>query len=271
MNRVKLGLEDFLTRGILTVIVLISLCLALTSIVLSSPTGAADQPGSPGATAVATAAKDPPDDLVIEEDDEIFINDDEMEKEIDLDLDDEADVDDSAQEAHEALLAESRYPSAATCGTCHPKHYGEWSVSQHAYAQLSPIYLSLNNKINVLANGSNGDFCLRCHSPVGANLGESPIISNLERHPTSREGITCAVCHRISRNYNKASGRLALNEGGLTEARLRAHRQFGAGAGPRQPAHLSGRDRPRKTGAQDPQGGQAVRVDFDADVLRHLS
>lgn len=127
------------------------------------------------------------------------------------------DIGTEALKAHEALFAESRFPSAATCGTCHPKHYKEWSVSQHAYAQLSPIYLALNNKINALANGSNGDFCLRCHNQVGANLGESSVVSNLERHPTSREGITCVVCHRINRDYNKASGRLALVEGGLTE------------------------------------------------------
>lgn len=123
----------------------------------------------------------------------------------------------SADEQHLALFVEDRYPAAATCGICHPKHYKEWSVSQHAYAQLSPIYLSLNNKINQLSNGSNGDFCLRCHNPVGANLGESTFESNLDRHPTSREGITCVVCHRINKNYNKVSGRLALVEGGLTE------------------------------------------------------
>ncbi|MGI9378024.1 MAG: multiheme c-type cytochrome [Methyloligellaceae bacterium] len=123
----------------------------------------------------------------------------------------------SADEQHLQLFVENRYPSANTCGICHPKHYKEWSVSQHAYAQLSPVYLSLNNKINKLSNGSNGDFCLRCHSPVGANLGESPYQSNLTRHPTSREGITCVVCHRIDKAYNKVSGRLALVEGGLTE------------------------------------------------------
>ena len=120
-------------------------------------------------------------------------------------------------EQHEALFAETRFPSASTCGTCHPKHFKEWSVSQHAYSQLSPIYLSLNNKINELANGSNGDFCLRCHNQVGANLGENSFDSNLDRHPTSREGITCVVCHRLNKDYNKASGRLALVEGGLTE------------------------------------------------------
>jgi hypothetical protein len=123
----------------------------------------------------------------------------------------------SAEVDHLSLFVEDRYPSASTCGVCHPKHYKEWSVSQHAYAQLSPIYLSLNNKINQLSNGSNGDFCFRCHSPVGANLGESSFASNLDRHPTSREGITCVTCHRIGKNYNKASGRLALVEGGLTE------------------------------------------------------
>jgi nitrate/TMAO reductase-like tetraheme cytochrome c subunit len=124
----------------------------------------------------------------------------------------------SAALDHVNLFIEDKYPSANTCGVCHPKHYMEWSTSQHAYAQISPIYLSLSNKINQLANGSNGDFCLRCHSPVGANLGESQFMSNLDRHPTSREGITCVVCHRIDRAYNKASGRLALVEGGVTDA-----------------------------------------------------
>ena len=47
------------------------------------------------------------------------------------------------------------------------------------------------------------------------NLGESLFASNLDRHPTSREGITCAVCHRIDKAYGKVSGRLSLNEGDL--------------------------------------------------------
>ena len=129
------------------------------------------------------------------------------------------DVDVALQAAaeHEALFAESRFPSAATCGTCHPKHYKEWSVSSHSYAQLSPVYLSLSSEINELSSGTNGDFCLRCHSPIGANLGESPFISNLDRHPTSREGITCVVCHRLNKDYNKRSGRLALVQGDLLQ------------------------------------------------------
>jgi hypothetical protein len=131
--------------------------------------------------------------------------------------DEDKDIALQAAKDHDALFAESRYPSAATCGTCHPKHYKEWSVSSHSYAQLSPVYMSLNSEINELTSGTDGDFCLRCHSPIGANLGESPFISNLERHPTSREGITCVVCHRMNKDYNKRSGRLALVEGDLLQ------------------------------------------------------
>ncbi len=122
---------------------------------------------------------------------------------------------DEAGARHLALFAEERYPSANTCKTCHEKHYQQWAVSQHAYAQLSPVYMAMQNRINQLTSGTNGDFCIRCHTQVGMNLGESTSISNLDRHPTSREGITCVVCHRLDKNYGKVSGRIALVEGDL--------------------------------------------------------
>ena len=121
------------------------------------------------------------------------------------------------EEPHEALFAESRYPSATTCAACHPKQYREWSVSQHSYAQLSPVYLAFQNTLNAQLSGTMGDFCMRCHNQVGMNLGEPTMISNLERHPTSREGITCVVCHRVNKAYNKVSGRVALVEGDLLQ------------------------------------------------------
>ncbi len=121
----------------------------------------------------------------------------------------------TAAAAHLALFAENRYPSANTCKTCHPRHYDEWSVSSHAYAQLSPIYMSMQRTINALTSSTNGDFCIRCHNQVGMNMGESIFSANAERHPTSREGITCVVCHRVNQEYGKVSGRVALVEGGL--------------------------------------------------------
>jgi hypothetical protein len=119
--------------------------------------------------------------------------------------------------AHESLFLEDRYPSATTCKTCHPRQYREWSVSQHAYAQLSPIYMAMQRITLQRTSGTAGDFCIRCHNQVGMNLGEPIALNNLDRHPTSREGITCVVCHRQNIAYGKISGRIALKEGPLLD------------------------------------------------------
>jgi hypothetical protein len=117
--------------------------------------------------------------------------------------------------AHARLFLESRYPSANTCATCHPNQYREWSVSQHSYSQLSPMMMSFQNVTNRRTATTVGDFCLRCHAPVGTELGEPLSLSNLDRDPASREGITCIVCHRVSKPYSKAAGRIALVEGDI--------------------------------------------------------
>ena len=122
----------------------------------------------------------------------------------------------TADEIHRALFEEAEYPSANTCGSCHPRQYEQWAVSQHAYAQISPVYMAMQRTINAQTSSTNGDFCIRCHTQVGMNKGESPFISNLDRHPASSEGITCVVCHRLSQPYGKVSGRVALETGDLT-------------------------------------------------------
>lgn len=120
---------------------------------------------------------------------------------------------------HEQIYAQGGgkpyYPSASECKQCHPDHYREWSVSPHAYAQMSPVFNAMHATTLTITNGTNGDFCIRCHTPVGMNLSEDIFMSNIDRNPTSREGITCVVCHRVDTTYGKISGRLALNAGDL--------------------------------------------------------
>ena len=118
---------------------------------------------------------------------------------------------------HKKLFAESKYPSAATCRTCHPDHYREWSVSAHAYAQISPVFNAMSATTVELTSGSNGDFCIRCHTQVGMNLGEPVFMNNMDRHPTAREGISCLVCHRLENAYGKVSGRFALVQGDVLD------------------------------------------------------
>ena len=127
---------------------------------------------------------------------------------------DEADVHEALYRSDDSLV----YPSASECKQCHPDHYREWSVSPHAYAQMSPVFNAMHATILKITNGSNGDFCIRCHTPVGMNIGESVFMSNIDRHPTSREGVTCIVCHRVEVPYGKISGRVALNDGPLGQA-----------------------------------------------------
>lgn len=122
-----------------------------------------------------------------------------------------------SEAAHRGVTA-SEYPSATECGECHPKHYQEWSVSQHAYAQMSPIFNAMQATLMQFTAGTNGDFCIRCHNAVGMNLGEEIFMSNIDRHPTSREGITCIVCHRLGQSYGKISGRLHIESGPVTAA-----------------------------------------------------
>ncbi len=118
--------------------------------------------------------------------------------------------------AHQAVFDNNDFPSATACGDCHPKHYREWSVSQHAYAQLSPVFNAMHGTILKFSQSTNGDFCIRCHTPVGMNLNEDIFMSNIDRHPTSREGVTCIACHRLSQSYGKLSGRLHVSEGPVT-------------------------------------------------------
>jgi hypothetical protein len=125
---------------------------------------------------------------------------------------------DEIDAAHSESFLGDGYPSATECGECHPKQYKQWSVSQHAYAQMSPIFNAMQATVLKFTAGTNGDFCIRCHTPVGMNLNEDVFMSNIDRHPTSREGVTCIVCHRLNQSYGKVSGRLAIETGPVTSA-----------------------------------------------------
>ena len=109
------------------------------------------------------------------------------------------------------------YPSAKKCAECHPQHYREWSVSPHAYAQMSPVFNTMQNAVKILTNGTNGDFCIRCHTPVGMDRNEPTTMTNMDRHPASREGITCIACHRVNKVYGKGAGRRKLVPGDITQ------------------------------------------------------
>ena len=114
--------------------------------------------------------------------------------------------------------AEKQYPSAKQCGECHPNQYKQWSVSSHAYANVSPMFNKFEQKINDLASGTIGHFCVRCHSSVGSALGERRDIAWWDRAPASKEGITCVTCHRVGEGYGKTNAARRITPGDIHEA-----------------------------------------------------
>ena len=122
-----------------------------------------------------------------------------------------------ADEAHANLVDEDPYPSAKKCAECHPTHYREWAVSPHAYSQMSPVFNCMQNAVKILTNGTNADFCIRCHTGAGMDRGEPITMPTIDRHPVAREGVTCIVCHRINKEYGKGAGRRRLVRGDVTK------------------------------------------------------
>lgn len=82
---------------------------------------------------------------------------------------------------------------------------------------MSPVFNAMQMFIADETSGTNGDFCMRCHSPVAFQREENPHLSVIVRPPVSNEGVTCVVCHRVETDYGTASGRLTLQEGNIFE------------------------------------------------------
>lgn len=179
-----------------------------------------------------------------------------------LDLEDTVIASRVGNVAHQVLADnETRFPSANSCASCHPAQYREWSVSSHSYAQISPVFNAFAGKLLKLTNGTNGDFCIRCHTPVGMNLGEPEFMSTMDRHPTSREGITCIACHRLSQSYSKVSGRLAIAEGDIYKT------IYGPGGNEELKRVIAGNG--FSVNADPTKSGRAIHA--DAEVLEQIS
>lgn len=117
--------------------------------------------------------------------------------------------------AHQTLFNKSGFPSAQECGGCHMQIYREWSVSRHAFAQISPTFTAYQGTLVTLTNGTLGDFCERCHSSVGMHEGEPIMAPHQDRSKVAMEGITCVTCHRVAKPYGKVTGHLPLEAGDI--------------------------------------------------------
>ena len=114
---------------------------------------------------------------------------------------------------HADVFAETNYPSATTCASCHPKVFWEWAASNHAYASVSPMFHKFEQAVNDLTSGTMGSFCVRCHQQIGTQRGEGRADPLWARSAIAREGVTCVTCHRVSQEFGKVNGERHITPG----------------------------------------------------------
>jgi nitrate/TMAO reductase-like tetraheme cytochrome c subunit len=118
---------------------------------------------------------------------------------------------------HADVFAETNYPSATACASCHPKVFAEWAASNHAYASISPMFHKFEQAVNDLTSGTMGSFCVRCHQQVGTQRGEGREVPLWDRSPIAREGITCVTCHRVDQQFGKVNGERSIKPGTIND------------------------------------------------------
>jgi hypothetical protein len=165
------------------------------------------------------------------------------------------------EDPHAAIFAESDYPSASQCATCHQSIYDEWSSSSHAYASVSPVFHKFEQRINDLSQGTIGYFCMRCHASIGTTLGERRDLPLTQRTQVSREGITCIGCHRVAERYGRVNGERRVEPGSIYQPVYAS----GTGAGLKealdQKARLRLKTSPTETGPGLPIHGSSIQFD----------
>jgi hypothetical protein len=95
------------------------------------------------------------------------------------------------------MLTKAELMDPATCQTCHPQQFQDWSGSMHAYASTDPVFLAMNQKGQRDTNRMLGDFCVKCHAPVALREGLTYDGSNLSALAPAVKGVTCYFCHSI--------------------------------------------------------------------------
>ncbi|MCA9450198.1 MAG: hypothetical protein KC931_23955, partial [Candidatus Omnitrophica bacterium] len=116
----------------------------------------------------------------------------------------------SLEEAHSKAVG-TEFADPETCAVCHPRQYQEWLGSSHSYGAISPTFNSFEMvarrvlKGAVANNGALRNFCNKCHTPIGEELGEftdytddssvTPMRDSLSE--VSAHGVSCDACHRV--------------------------------------------------------------------------
>ncbi len=90
---------------------------------------------------------------------------------------------------------------ADVCAACHGDYtesqspYERWRYTMMAQAYRDPIFHAAFQVANKDI-GNAGEFCLRCHAPMGWFQGRATATDGSSLDPLDYEGVSCSICHR---------------------------------------------------------------------------
>lgn len=106
----------------------------------------------------------------------------------------------------EPTLSTNNFIESEACGSCHEQHYAEWRTSMHSYAITDPVFRGLVAARQADLGGTEDQFCMQCHTPLGVRSGQVPDnFSFNDLDAIAKDGISCETCHKtteVVRPYN---------------------------------------------------------------------
>ena len=117
------------------------------------------------------------------------------------------------------------------CQSCHPQHVAEWEISSHAYAAKDPVFLAMIKMGQRQTKGALGQFCVQCHMPTSFLLKQTPVSKNpatgffeqsfAKVDKVGHQGVSCDVCHSITKIIEPVNGRIELRPNGIKLGTIR--------------------------------------------------
>jgi hypothetical protein len=88
--------------------------------------------------------------------------------------------------------------------------FNDWSGSMMAHSARDPIFYAALGVANKYLIGS-GEFCIRCHSPMGWVRGHSEDYTGKSLTGTDFDGVQCDYCHRAGNPMDTSDATISLN------------------------------------------------------------
>lgn len=99
------------------------------------------------------------------------------------------------------LIEPSALAGSASCGTsgCHAEILAEWEPSAHRFSAMNPPFQAVQRLFADDRGAAETRYCAGCHDPISLFAGAKDIHEVDLSAPGMQEGVSCAVCHSLSR------------------------------------------------------------------------